>query len=375
MFASRIAEAELKSAKCSRRKAAVTKPPTLERQVRGDAASLMRFLQRTIGNQATLRLLGRKTGNSTANHATESLASSLSWNVANILTFPLDHTERQQQASPLTDGFFPGVIQRKLEIGAVDDPLGREPDRVADQVMRMPGLVTAAPSAVTRALLQENRECSCGGSCEKCDGDTLDHEHERVQRKPDTPTEETKPSTGGSGSKKKANCASDYLVESWASDTCCTRVGFTDTGATTAKAGKDCCNKFPKFVDSQAVSLGFDGAASCRHGKFLNHRARVTSKDKSTTIDVLCVDTRADTDAHVIELGFNAAAKFKSGPLRESGQTVCIGDEKEATTCAFNTRCNDHPKEEDCLTPGCSKTATETKPVQKKRAQRRTLRT
>ena len=53
MFASRIAEAELKSAKCSRRKAAITKPPTLERQVRGDAASFMRFLQRTIGNQAT----------------------------------------------------------------------------------------------------------------------------------------------------------------------------------------------------------------------------------------------------------------------------------------------------------------------------------
>jgi hypothetical protein len=121
-------------------------------------------------------------------------------------------------------------------------------------------------------------------------------------------------------------------------------------------------------VDDQAVNLGFDGAASCRHPKFLNHRARVTSKDKSTSVDVLCVDTRADTEARVIELGFNAAAKFKSGPLKERGQTVCIGDSEEATTCAFETRCHSHPKEGDCLTPGCSKTAAEIRPVQKKGA-------
>jgi len=60
MFASRIAEAELKSAKCSRRKAATTNPPTLERHLGGGAVSLMHFLQRTIGNQATLRLLRRQ---------------------------------------------------------------------------------------------------------------------------------------------------------------------------------------------------------------------------------------------------------------------------------------------------------------------------
>ena len=60
MFASRIAEAEPKSANCWSRKAATTNPPTLERHLGGGAVSLMHFLQRTIGNQATLRLLRRK---------------------------------------------------------------------------------------------------------------------------------------------------------------------------------------------------------------------------------------------------------------------------------------------------------------------------
>jgi hypothetical protein len=60
-------------------------------------------------------------------------------------------------------------LQPKLTVGAVDDPLEVEADRVADQVMRMPdpALSTASPAALQR---------KCAG-CEKEDDD------EKVQRK------------------------------------------------------------------------------------------------------------------------------------------------------------------------------------------------
>jgi len=48
------------------------------------------------------------------------------------------------------------VLQRKLAIGTVNDPLEREADRVAEQVIRMP-----APAPVSRASsLQINRKCA-----------------------------------------------------------------------------------------------------------------------------------------------------------------------------------------------------------------------
>jgi len=55
------------------------------------------------------------------------------------------------------------ALQRKLAIGAVDDPLEHEADRVAEQVMRMP-----APATVSRASpLQISRKCA---ECEEEEG-------------------------------------------------------------------------------------------------------------------------------------------------------------------------------------------------------------
>jgi hypothetical protein len=60
---------------------------------------------------------------------------------------------------------FPRIaLQRKLAIGAVDDPLEREADRVAEQVMRMPE-PAAVVSADAQVLL---RKCPCEGSGERC---------------------------------------------------------------------------------------------------------------------------------------------------------------------------------------------------------------
>jgi hypothetical protein len=86
------------------------------------------LLQRTIGNQALTRLL----------------------------------TQRAAAASNA-----PGPIQPKLKVGAVNDPLEHEADRVADQVMRMPApeiSAAARPPQVSR-------------KCAECEGE------DKLQRK------------------------------------------------------------------------------------------------------------------------------------------------------------------------------------------------
>jgi hypothetical protein len=87
------------------------------------------LLQRTIGNQAMLRLLAQRAG---ANRSA------------------------------------PGPIEAKLKVGVIDDPLEHEADRVADQVMRMP----APEISVTASPPQLSRKCA---DCEE--------EEEKLQRK------------------------------------------------------------------------------------------------------------------------------------------------------------------------------------------------
>jgi hypothetical protein len=65
----------------------------------------------------------------------------------------------------------PLPLQRKLAIGATNDPLEHEADRVADRVMRMrdPAAIPSPTGATTNTL---QRKCSCGGNgsgtCEEC---------------------------------------------------------------------------------------------------------------------------------------------------------------------------------------------------------------
>jgi hypothetical protein len=72
-----------------------------------------------------------------------------------------------KRLSPAPVRRLPGPIQRKLVVGAVDDPLEHEGDRVADQVMRMP-----APDAVTMAAPPQ-----VSRMCNEC------QEEEELQRK------------------------------------------------------------------------------------------------------------------------------------------------------------------------------------------------
>jgi hypothetical protein len=66
----------------------------------------------------------------------------------------------------------PVPVQAKLDVGAVDDPLEKEADRVADRVMRMPALASATGEP-TAAPVGETLRRECSGC----------HEEEKIHRK------------------------------------------------------------------------------------------------------------------------------------------------------------------------------------------------
>ncbi len=128
MFAPLIAKQKTKSGEFSR-------APVEPQRHHQPALSQVQLLQRRIGNQALLRLF--------AQHGNE-------------------------LGAPRNMARLPGILQAKLRIGSVNDPLEHEADRVADQVMRMPApdvALSSAPEQVSR-------------KCEECE-----EEEEKLQMK------------------------------------------------------------------------------------------------------------------------------------------------------------------------------------------------
>jgi hypothetical protein len=77
----------------------------------------------------------------------------VSWDFSKIPVFATDRANRPQGRSSLSPQLLPSIIQPKLAIGDVNDPLEHEADRVADQVMRMPNpdlSITGAPPQISR---------------------------------------------------------------------------------------------------------------------------------------------------------------------------------------------------------------------------------
>jgi outer membrane protein OmpA-like peptidoglycan-associated protein len=125
--------------------------------------------QRTIGNQATLRLLAQQASRSDRRDLKQEVASEqmvareviagVSWD---FLRIPVHAPgPRGMLAEPRSaPSQLPFFIQQKFEIGAVGDPFELEADRVAERVMRI-----AAPRiSVTSARPLINHKCA---ECEK----------------------------------------------------------------------------------------------------------------------------------------------------------------------------------------------------------------
>jgi hypothetical protein len=129
---------------------------------------LMLTVQRIIGNQAE-----SLTGDKSDDYPTQEVnpAQVAGWDFSRVPIFAPGRTNRPQP-SPL-------LIQPKLMVGQVNDPLEQEADRVADQVLRMPALT----QSITPGQPQLSRKCACGGRCFNCQTAKLDQEHEHLQTK------------------------------------------------------------------------------------------------------------------------------------------------------------------------------------------------
>ena len=80
-----------------------------------------------------------------------------------VAAIPTFAPSERKTITPFAEPRIP--LQRKLAIGAVDDPLEREADRVAAQVMRMPDPAAATAGDGTPVL---RRKCTCEGSGKPC---------------------------------------------------------------------------------------------------------------------------------------------------------------------------------------------------------------
>jgi hypothetical protein len=142
----------------------------LSRRPGHSSVELPLFLQRNIGNQATLLprqslvSIGRTVG---GRHAKEGIQGNMtaqetsrgaSWEFSNIPIFPAARPTQAQ--STFAASSLPGIRKPKLATGRGDDPLEHEADRVADEVMRAPTIeaaVTSAPPRIDRKCAEEEK--------------------------------------------------------------------------------------------------------------------------------------------------------------------------------------------------------------------------
>ncbi len=94
--------------------------------------------QTKAGARSTGQLAAQRSTFASRDRPARDAAPSVSWGFSKIPMFPPDRANRTRAGSPLITPLLPGIAPPKLRVGAVDDPLERAADGVAEQVMRMP---------------------------------------------------------------------------------------------------------------------------------------------------------------------------------------------------------------------------------------------
>jgi hypothetical protein len=173
MFAPKVARAPTKATASSTNSLANQRSTLVAHRPGHRPVEQALMLQRTIGNQAMLRLLAHRAGSLTWNESSDQheqgaeglarkAAPLASWDFSKIPVFPPDQPNRPQAPSPLAQPPLPGAVHTKLVIGRVDDPLEHEADHIADQVMRTPGpemcVAAASPQLSRKCAICEQEE-------------------------------------------------------------------------------------------------------------------------------------------------------------------------------------------------------------------------
>jgi hypothetical protein len=146
MFASKVAKPQAKAAEGSTSRLRPHRPTLLRHRLSHDPTRNGRNSgekQESVGEKTPL----------------EAALGGVSWDFSKIPVFPRELASRGQQAA----------VQPKFAIGAIDDPLEREADAVADHVM---GMAEPSPS-VSTAPLRISRKCA-----------TCDEDKQALQTKP-----------------------------------------------------------------------------------------------------------------------------------------------------------------------------------------------
>jgi len=152
MLAPKIAKPQTKAAESPTGKLAPQRSTLARRPFGSVAVEQSHKLQRSIGNQATIPLLSQRdlspTGMEPGNeHEQEAARQNMtagktprgvSWDFSKIPVLPPDRANRLEARFSFSTPRLSGILQPKLVVGQVNDPLEHEADRIADQVMRMP---------------------------------------------------------------------------------------------------------------------------------------------------------------------------------------------------------------------------------------------
>lgn len=192
MFASKVVKPQTKAVADSRNELAPQRSALATRPFRGGAVEQAHMLQRSIGSQATFPIPAQQVGSlagnerndrhehevETASLPTRGATPGVSWDFSKVPMFLPERANRLDARRSLCAPSLPGIIQRKLVVGEVDDPLEHEAERVAAQVMHMPAPPphAARPEIDGRVVagktetLRPERAATPGGSIEDVPG-------------------------------------------------------------------------------------------------------------------------------------------------------------------------------------------------------------
>jgi hypothetical protein len=202
MFTPKVAKLPTKTAASLTNKLALPHSVFGARPFGGDTVEQAHFLQRTIGNQVTLPLMAQQTSGLTENESygdherdARDVPRGVSWYFSKMPLFPPDRVNRAQSSFPPAALPSPSIIQPKLAVGEINDPLEHKADRVATQVMRMP----TPEVSIATAPSQGNHKCT------PCAEEEAQAQREASVEMPGE-EEQTADAGTGSGSAASAGC-------------------------------------------------------------------------------------------------------------------------------------------------------------------------